>query len=999
MSRIPVAVVFVAAFSIWSLACSGSAHAAAVPSPQVYVNIGSGAVGNWRTDPGPASDNTTGTGTITAAIDLSGVEQPAPAAVYASYRFGKYFTYRIGGLIPNASYSVRLHFVEPAATGTRQRLFSVHINDQLALAKIDLFALAKAQNRAVALVAPATANATGHVVITFVSALAGTDAVVSGIELQQATLIRNGGSAVGSWQGDPGPTSGVASYTYLTSATVDLSGVNQPAPEAVYQSDRYGQNFTYTISGLAPAAAYTVRLHFSDPYCWYVGCRFFNVSINGAPAVWNFDIFAGAGAKNRAITRSFGTNASSAGQILINFAAELNDATVSGIEVQSADFVPASAVDNTTNHYDNMRTSWNPQEQALTTANVNATSFGLLRTLSVDGSVDAQPLVATGVNIPTLGALHDLLVVATAKDSVYAFDANSGALIWQRSLVGSGERGLTTSDVDGCPSNEPDIGIMGTPVINRTSNSLYVDVPTYSNTTASYHNRLHALDLTSGADQVTPVEVTGSVAATGQAFNTQFARQRAGLTLANGNVYVAFTSFCDLNVDTANDPVVGWLIGFNGSTLAAVSPGDPFSTSLLNTIWQGGEAPSADVQGNIFVATGNGPYDGSANFDNSIVKLGPTLGRLDSFTTRNQANESSTDFDLSSAGVMLLPDQSGSYPHLALDEGKVPALRVLNRDYLGGYSGGLGNPEDILTYAYITSCDPTTNLQCAVYNSNAGGVFGGLAYYAGPNGTQYAVVADAISNLHTYALATGSSVTLKPVAKSKVVLPNEGGATPLVTSNGTLAGSAIVWLIDRTDPNFNLEAYDASTLNLIYSTKAGQWNGSDAGSMLVPTIADGNVFVGSQVLNGGENLTGGRVAVYGLLKPVTPYPDARRTAARILQPIRLAGPVVYGPGSRIVARALPSRRIAPVPLVPRASHVLYGVLRRNAAGVMAFELRGGRLVTVDARDAIARGAYSRDIGVGKICYVAANPIPGKSALTAISIFHSHRALRDLPPDR
>lgn len=961
------------------------------------MNIGSGAVGNWRADPGPASENTTGTGTITSAIDLSGVEQPAPAAVYSSYRFGKYFTYRIGGLIPNANYSVRLHFAEPTATGAGQRLFSVHINDLLALAKIDLFALGKAQNRAVALVAPATSNATGHVVINFVG-LKGTDAVVSGIELQQSTQIRAGGSAVGSWQSDPGPSSGVASYTYLTGAVVDMSGVNQPAPEAVYQSDRYGQNFTYTISGLAPGAAYTVRLHFSDPYCWYVGCRFFNVSINGAPAVWNFDIFAAAGAQNRAVTRSFGTNASSAGQILINFTAQLNDATVSGIEVQSADFVPASAVDNTTNHYDNLRTSWNPQEQALTTANVNSASFGLLRSLAVDGSVDAQPLVATGINIPTLGARHDLLVVATAKDSVYAFDANSGALIWQRSLVGSGERGLTTNDVDGCPSNEPDIGIMGTPVINRTSNSLYVDVPTYSNTTASYHNRLHALDLTSGADQVTPVEVTGSVAATGQTFNTQFQRQRAGLVLASGNVYVAFTSFCDLNVDSANDPVVGWLIGFNGSSLAPLSPGDPFSTSLLNTIWQGGAAPSADVQGNLFVATGNGPYDGTANFDNSIVKLAPTLGRLDSFTTRNQAQETNTDFDLSSAGVMLLPDEPGSYPHIALDEGKVPALRVLNRDYLGGYSGGLGNPENILTYDYITSCDPTTNLQCAVYNSNAGGVFGGLAYYAGPGGTQNVVVADAISNVHTYALGIGSSVTLKPALRSNVVLPNEGGATPLVTSNGTLAGSAIVWLLDRADPTFNLEAYDASTLKLIYTTKAGQWNGSDAGSMLVPTVADGNVFVGSQVLGSGENLIRGAVNVYGLLKPVTPYPDARRAAATAAAPIRLAGPVVYGPGSRIVARPMP-RRVAPVAFAPRAAHVLYGVLRRDDGGVMAFELRGGRLVSVDARDAIARGAYSRDIGVGKICYVAANPIAGTSALRAVSIFHSHRQLRDLPADR
>ncbi len=174
------------------------------------------------------------------------------------------------------------------------------------------------------------------------------------------------------------------------------------------------------------------------------------MSVNGAPALWDFDVFAAAGAKNRAVVRSFGTDASAAGQIVIAFHAQNNFAMVAGIEIQQAGLVPASPADNITNHYDAYRTSWDPQEQAFTVAGVSPSSFGLLKQLWVDASVDAQPLVATGVYVPTLGARHDLLIVATERDSIYAFDANTYAPIWQRSLLGRGERNLDIDDVAGC---------------------------------------------------------------------------------------------------------------------------------------------------------------------------------------------------------------------------------------------------------------------------------------------------------------------------------------------------------------------------------------------------------------------------------------------------------------------------------------------------------------------------------------------------------------------
>jgi len=1004
LSRLTVALFFAAALWGYAAVAPGDASAAA-PVTQVFVNAGGAAVGAWRSDPGPVTSAPTTVGTIGASIDESGVEAPAPAAVYASYRTGRYFTYRIGGLIPGATYAVRLHFAEPTATGPKQRVFNVQIDGAPALANVDVFALGKAQNRAVALVAQATANATGHLTLTFVGH-GSANAIVCGIEVQRVVFIRTGGPAVGAWQSDPGPVSG-STNTFITGAATDTSGVTQPAPQAVYQSSRFGNNFTYAITGLAPGAAFTVRLHFADPAASRVGQRLFNITINGAPSAWNLDIFALAGVPNRAVTRSFGTNADGTGQIVINFAAQNGgQATLSGIEIQPAGFVPASAVDNATSHYDAYRTSWNPQEQALTVGNVNVASFGLLRTLAVDGSVDAQPLVVSGVQIPNSSVLHDLLVVATAKDSMYAFDANSGALIWQRSMLGSGERSLTNSDVGNCEDTVPDIGIMGTPVVDRAAGAVYVEVPTYSSVTSSFHHRLHAIALNSGVDLITPVEVTGSIAATGQTFNTQFQRQRAGLTLANGNVYVAFSSFCDYNPNASNDPVVGWVMGFNEATLAPLSSGDAFSTSDLDSVWQGGAAPAVDAQGNLYFATGNGPYDGGANMDNSIIKVSPNLSRLDSFTTRNQANESAADLDEASAGMLLLPDQPGTYPHIALHEGKVPAVRALNRDNLGGYSGGLGNPEPVLTYAYVTPCDPTVSVACADSTGNqsqAGGVWGGIAYYVGPNAQQYVVVADAASYAHSFAFGTSGSVTLVPATQSAVTLPNEGGATPLVTSNGILAGSAIVWLVNRAVPTFTLEAYDASTMNLIYAAYAGQWTSPAADSMLVPTVAGGKLFIGSQVLNPSGTLVGGQVQVYGLLRPVTPFPDARavaRDAGRTATPapIRLAGPIVYGPGSRIVARAQ-TQRIPAAIVLPHAAHAFYGTLRASEAGMMTFELRSGRLVRVDVREAIRRGIYSRDIRVGKVCFVTVNRPPGGASLTAVSISHTHRPLRALPADR
>jgi hypothetical protein len=301
----------------------------------------------------------------------------------------------------------------------------------------------------------------------------------------------------------------------------------------------------------------------------------------------------------------------------------------------------------------------------------------------------------------------------------------------------------------------------------------------------------------------------------------------------------------------------------------------------------------------------------------------------------------------------------------------------------------------------LTSCDPAAAVSCADSSPNqaqAGGLWGGLAYYVGPNAQQYVVAADNVSYAHTFALNASSGVTLKLAARSNVALPNEGGATPVVSSNGDLPESAVVWLIDRNEPNFNFEAYDASTMSLIYSANGGQWNSPAADSMLVPTVANGHVYVGSQVLDANDNLIGGKVTIYGLLRGASPA--AAGVQARAAAPLRLAGPVVFGPGSR-----LGFRRTQFMPLVhayPAAeptSHRLYATLVRRSGATLLVTTRAGRLVTVDARYAVAHNFISGDVKVGKPCMITSNDAPSSRMVHAVGIFHVRRSLVDLPLDR
>jgi hypothetical protein len=295
------------------------------------VNAGGGATGSFIAD----TDFSGGTPYSTSAtIDTSGVGIPAPEGVYQTERWGD-FTYTITNLSAGAPYLVRLHFAEIYWTSAGQRIFNVSINGSPVLTNFDIFASAGAANKAVIKECLTTANSSGQITLGFSTVV--NAAKVSGLELLKlVTAVNSGGNSTGEFAADTDFSGGTA---YSTSATIDTSGVAAPAPQGVYQTERYG-NFTYTIPNLSAGASYLVRLHFAEIYWTGAGQRIFNVSMNGSPVLTNFDIFASAGAANKAVIKECLTTANSSGQITLGFSTVVNDAKVSGIEI----FDPPSGV-------------------------------------------------------------------------------------------------------------------------------------------------------------------------------------------------------------------------------------------------------------------------------------------------------------------------------------------------------------------------------------------------------------------------------------------------------------------------------------------------------------------------------------------------------------------------------------------------------------------------------------------------------------------------------
>jgi hypothetical protein len=497
------------------------------------------------------------------------------------------------------------------------------------------------------------------------------------------------------------------------------------------------------------------------------------------------------------------------------------------------------------------RTGQNLTERTLTTANVAAATFGKLRFLSTDGKVDAQPLYLSALNVG--GAPHNVVFVAPENDSVYAFDADSSTQLWRVSLIPGGE---AASGPLNCDQVTPTIGITSTPVIDRSAGphgAIYVVAMTQSKSGRTYHQRLHALDVTTGAElSGGPTEITASYAASSGTltFDPQQYEERAALLLLNGTIYTAWTSHCD------NKFYTGWLMAYSQSTLAqtAVLNVAPNSAGLGPAIWMSGGGPAADSSGNIYLLTANGAFEETlsasgfpnmGDFGNSFLKLSTTGGALnvaDYFSPSVTTFLSNNDLDLGSGGILLLPDLTdagGTLRHLAVGAGKDGNIYVVNRDAMGHFSASSNN-----IWQQLSSV-----LGNVLAGGGSGGVWSTPAYfngrlYYGPGGGQLAAFSIGNAKLST---------TPSSVSAANFTYP---GTSPAISANGTTNG--IVWAHMNSDPAV-LYAFDATNLgSMLYNSSEAPGGRDQFGAgnkFITPMIADGKVFVGTT--NG--------VAVFGLL--------------------------------------------------------------------------------------------------------------------------------------
>jgi hypothetical protein len=506
----------------------------------------------------------------------------------------------------------------------------------------------------------------------------------------------------------------------------------------------------------------------------------------------------------------------------------------------------AFSQDVLTYHNNNARTGLNSSETTLTLTNVNSTSFGKLFTLSVDGLVDAEPLYLS--TVPILGSgTHNLLIVVTEHDSVYAFDADTGSPIWQITTLKSGE---TTSDDRGCSQVTPEIGITSTPAISRPkgSNGVIYVVAMSKDSSGNYHQRLHALDATTGNELHNgPVDIAAKFPGTGDnssggfvVFDPAQYKERSGLLLVNSSLYLTWASHCDIR------PYTGWIMGYNANTLVQKTVLNVTPNGNEGAIWGAGAGLTADGSGNIFFLDANGIFDitltstgfpSSGDYGNAFIKL-TTKGGLavaDYFEMDNGPQESDGDVDLGSGGAILIPpmkDSSGNTWKLAAGAGKDSNLYVVNRNDMGMF-----NPNSNTMYQELTGALP-------------GGIWSMPAFFK--NRLYFGPVGQPILAFEF----KDAMLQATPVAQTANTF-GYPGATPSVSSNGIQ--NPIVWATENTSPAV-LHAYNGINLHELYNTNQAA-NGRDqfgAGNkFIIPLIVDGKVYVGTT--------TG--VGVFGLLPP------------------------------------------------------------------------------------------------------------------------------------
>jgi hypothetical protein len=493
------------------------------------------------------------------------------------------------------------------------------------------------------------------------------------------------------------------------------------------------------------------------------------------------------------------------------------------------------------------RSGVNSQEYALTPLNVTSSTFGKVFSCPVDGWVFGQPLWVANVSIS--GAQHNVVFAATENDSVYAFDADGPGCksVWPApsvSLIPSGEKIAPLTDLENDSSAlGPVAGITGTPVIDPSSQTLYLVALTENSTTGAIIQRLHAIDITTGHERIgSPVAISASVSGTGYdnsngtiTFNAKFEKQRPALLLLNGVIYISWASYND------SDFYHGWVIGYDASTLAQVTIFNDTPDGGRGGIWMSGGGPAADSQGNIFLMTGNGDFNanttGGRNYGDTFLKFGTSggLSVSDWFTPHDQAALAAADQDLGGGGAVILIDQaSGPHPHLILGGAKAGTLYVVDRDNLGHYN---------------TSSDSQI-VQSFTLGSN--GIYSAPLFW---QNTLYAGASSARLSAYSFSPAT-DQFQVSPSSVSGVLF-GFPGTTPALSAAGT--NGAILWAIERPSSSAVLHAYDPTNLNNEFWNSSQAANNRDkAGTAVkftVPTIANGKVYIGTQT----------ELDVYGLL--------------------------------------------------------------------------------------------------------------------------------------
>ncbi len=508
--------------------------------------------------------------------------------------------------------------------------------------------------------------------------------------------------------------------------------------------------------------------------------------------------------------------------------------------VASATYVIGSFPGVLTYHYDNLRSGLNPNETVLTPANVNQTVFGKKFSLAVDGQVYTQPLYAPAIAISGQG-LHDVVYVATEHDSVYAFDADGvpATPLWQVSFIDPAA-GVTTvppADTGECCDLSPEIGITSTPVIDPSSETIYVVAKTkeVAGASTSYVQRLHALDIATGAEKFGgPVVIQASVPGTGDGssagqvpFIPLRENQREALLLVNGMLVIAFASHGD------NGPYHGWVIGYDATTLGQIFAFNDTPDGGAGGIWQSGCGPAADAAGDIYFISGNGTFDASGavlQLSDTFTKLSPGGTVVDYFTPWNQPQISAQDFDLGSGGTLLLPDQPGAHPHLMISAGKEGTVYVVDRDTMG-HQGATSDSQIVQVLVHVLPGN----------SSITSGNFSAPAHW---NDRVYFGAVDDAVKMFTL---SGGQLSTAPISQTGQTFAFPGGF-PAISSNG--AASAILWVVERPSSGTPgvLHAYDATDLSieLYNSNQNAIRDGLDlASKFMVPTVANGKVFIGT----------------------------------------------------------------------------------------------------------------------------------------------------------